>query len=352
MVLAGCSLVLALGALSLLGWDKLRLRTAATHTVAVPTTDPALKTDRDRLQKEQERLHRELTSAQAHIGELEQQKTSWERGTEQLRSKISLLTDELQRIRLEPTLGHITAYDPTLSERLTRVQTELEQQKIENSRLRRTAAIMADGVTRLREDNTSLSKLRDEQLVIRTRVTDLENQLTQRDRQASEAQTQAESAKAQSARLQRELQVAYQAMAAITQRVQGTQLENLLGQSENKEPLLALEPGKPVTVGGEYLVTLTLVPDSKAGTVDCQIVLQAPPRRPVPDLAVILYDAEERARRKVTFGFLGERTPNGFAMANSVIPLREFPTSARILLAATEGTASTAMLPGEAKDVR
>lgn len=202
------------------------------------------------------------------------------------------------------------------------------------SRQERLSRILADGVERLRGENAELT-------------TQLSSATT---RVAALEATQAENVKLKQklavitterdmlASLYRtataELGTAKKDIERYLARVSGSQLAGLLTEEGAGVPLMPVVAGKPMSLGGDYLVTLA-VETSKAvnGTLDLKLIIQRPAAAANPDATIVLYDEKKRPLRRLATSFPHVDQGAPFVSVGASISCDRMPAFARVVLA-------------------
>jgi hypothetical protein len=196
--------------------------------------------------------------------------------------------------------------------------------------------ILADGVDRYRADSIRLAA-------------DLE-QTRARARLLEETQTDL-------ARTKAALMATKQELAALTDLYQGarqdlltakTDIERYLGriQSTQFQGLLTddagaqlhrLTMGKPLSLGGDFLVSLSVDKADPTATVSrslsVKLIVQRPAAAANPDATVVLYDAEQKPLRRLSYSFPHVDDGAPFMAASATIACDRQPAFARLILA-------------------
>ena len=122
-------------------------------------------------------------------------------------------------------------------------------------------------------------------------------------------------------------------------RISGTQLQGLLADDGNAASLIPVVLGRPVSLGGDFLVTLTVsqsMPSKSAGappTIDVKLVVQRPAAAANPDATVVLYDAKRRPLRRIATSFPHVDQGAPFVTLGASLTCDRTPAFARIILA-------------------
>ncbi len=202
----------------------------------------------------------------------------------------------------------------------------------------RLAQILADGVNRTRTENEQLAAELGE---ARTRLTALVATQTENIRlgkrlQAATAERDQLAGLYQTATT--ELTGAKRDIERYLARINGSQLAGLLTEDgTGGPPLMPVVAGRPVSLGGDYLVTLTVdqAPNvaGRGAQVDLRLVIQRPTAAANPDATVVLYDARKRPLRRIATSFPHVDQGAPFVTLNAAISCDRPPAYVRVLLA-------------------
>jgi len=203
----------------------------------------------------------------------------------------------------------------------------------------RLAKILAEGVERFR---VSSERLAGELGEAKARVAALES--TQADNikltQKTAALTQERDALNDLyQRTHGDLVAAHSDIERYPARISGTQLQGLLAEDANAATLIPVTMGRPVSLGGDFLVTLTVsqaAPSKSVGTpptINVKLVVQRPAAAANPDATVVLYDAKRRPLRRIATSFPHVDQGAPFVTLAASLTCDRTPAFARIILA-------------------
>lgn len=281
------------------------------------------------LLRDKETLQNQLDQLQRH---LDDERSARRQERETLHDARRMAELETARLRAEADRA------VTLARRLERSERSYEETLSEARRLERMAAIMADGVRELRTERDRLQEQLGRELVDRHRINTLQDRADVLEEDLAQARNQLARTREHNEHLEIDLRRSELAMQAIASRVKGTALEALLGTESDDGPRLQLRPGRPLTLGGEHLITLRVEPAEQSGTILVQLVIQGEPGKALPDVSVLLYGPDGRALRTLSFAFPGQQTTS-FAQASTIISCPQMPVAARVLLSPSVATA-------------
>jgi hypothetical protein len=219
--------------------------------------------------------------------------------------------------------------------RLAAMQDEREALAKANARSERLGAILAAGAGQMLADQQRLLSERDASVVaVRTHqelaaeAGRLRQALaaaeTERDRLAAVATTQAG-----------DLQAAREAIGRYLAKVAASDLGEHLGDDAGRGELLPIVTDRPLSLGGDYLMTMRM---DAAGTpgryqVGLGLTIQRPEDAGHPDVTVILYDAQRRPLRRVGFGFLDGAPGTAVVGGRAEVACASVPAFARVVMA-------------------
>lgn len=276
----------------------------------------------------------EIRSYQARIAELTANGKQAHIEIKALEAQLRQAQGDVRDIRrLNQRLATETDDLLTVDQHNTELTRALEDEKLRNKRLEDTARILAGGVSELRGANTELQETVYTQVQDHHRLQELTRQVDVMKLAQKRREEELDAARRRNQELEDDLRVAERSLGAIQRTIQGTALESLLGVTETDAPLVAIEPGHTVTLGGDYLLSLTVDRGKRPQTLAIDMVLQAPPEVRIPEMNVVLYGEAGEPIRKLGASFPSDRNSNGFASFSAEISCDQFPTSARLLLA-------------------
>jgi hypothetical protein len=129
-------------------------------------------------------------------------------------------------------------------------------------------------------------------------------------------------------------------LARYLARVQGTGLQDYLTSDPASLPVMAVQPGQPLALGGDYCLTLRVDPAARAGTVQVALTVQRPAALANPDVAVLLLDQDRQMLRRVAWSFPHVDGGAPVVAASSVVACDRFPAFVQVLVSpAVETTA-------------
>lgn len=208
-----------------------------------------------------------------------------------------------------------------------------------SARQDRLSRILADGVDRFRDQSTRLAGEL-ESVKERARLLDE----TQKD--LARTKTELASARQERDALQGLYQQAHKDLATAKSdierylgRIHATQFQGLL-TDDSGSPLHPVTLGKPLSLGGDYLVSLAIdKADPKAAVsraLAVRLVVQRPSAAANPDATVVLYDSEQRPLRRLSYSFPHVDDGAPFMTAATTIACDRQPAFARLILAPGE----------------
>lgn len=210
----------------------------------------------------------------------------------------------------------------------------------------RLARILADGVERFRGDSERLSGELGE---ARSRLAAFESTQADNVRLTQKLAALTQERDTLSGLYQRthgELVTAHHDIERYLARISGTQLQGLLAEDGTNAPLVPVVLGRPVSLGGEFLVTLTVnraTPANGAALnqpalnppamIEVSVVVQRPAAAANPDATVVLYDEKKRPLRRIATSFPHVDHGTPFVTLNASMSCDRTPAFARIILA-------------------
>ncbi len=326
VVLSGLGGVVAMGAC----WF---LVARATPPTVLTITDPnlvaevaGLKTQHDadleQLRKQEDRARRlsdELASAHQAAADATAVSDQLRSQQHHLLADLARLSDAADRA----TVAQVNAGEwQALSEDLARSTAKQE----------RVSRILADGVERTLAENQRLTTALHEAStkVGLLETTQAENvRLTRETNALRQDRDQAQSLYQTTAG---ELAIARTAIERYLGRIAGTQLEGILTDDHQQAPFLALTPGKALSLGGDYLVSLQVDPSAEGNALNVRLVVQRPAAAANPDATVVLYDDRKRPLRRLAASFPHVDAGAPFVSFTSAISCDRQPAYARVLL--------------------
>jgi hypothetical protein len=250
-------------------------------------------------------------------------------------SEISELESSRQDLALE--LARLQDVDEEAAEihmRFDRLRAKAETLSAHNHRLEETAAILAEGVSKLQEENATLSAQAGQRFAELEEATRLKDERRRLADDLLEAQGDVTRLSAERDRFERELIRTKDDLERFLTRIEGTRLESLLTGNDDRGPLLAIEPDKALALSAEgLLLTIRVVP-AGPNRITAKLVVQRNDRQTLPDLSIVFYDGENQAMRRLGFSFPDPGSEEHFAIAETTIDCRTFPTAIHIVAAA------------------
>ena len=208
----------------------------------------------------------------------------------------------------------------------------------QSSRQDRIARVLADGLARHQEEGARS----DEELTrLRAGATQAEHATAEAERLNIEMiALRQERDQLQTLHLgaRDELAAAKRDMARWLARIESSGLQAALADDRADTPLLAIKPGSPLALGGEFLVSLVVDRTKIGNQIGVQLVVQRPAAAANPDATVILYDQERRPLRRLSFSFPHVDAGGPFVHASSTLACDRFPAFARVILAPGDET--------------
>ncbi len=239
-----------------------------------------------------------------------------------------------QRYELDRLQG-VDDENDNLRVALSGVRSRLERQIAANRRLRETANIIAEQTDELRLRNLQLEEQHQVELLelnenaeLHEQVAELEKRLEAGKEALAETLDKNRELADGLARTERHLQ-------RFLTRIEGTQLEALVNQEEEQGGrLVEITPGRTITLGGPVLISLRVdrVPDRAAFRL--RLALQPARSDDITEIGIVFYDRAQRALRRVSYSFPDLVGGAPLAEAVTEISASEFPTTARINIAA------------------
>ncbi len=200
--------------------------------------------------------------------------------------------------------------------------------------------ILADGVDRFRGENavmsTELASTRERARLLEVTQADLAR--TKQELAAARQERDALQGLYQGAH--RDLATAKADIERYLGRIHATQFQGLL-TDDSGSPLHPVVLGKPISLGGDFLVSLSIdkAEASASGAsraLSVRLVVQRPAASANPDATVVLYDAEQRPLRRLSYSFPHVDAGAPFMAATSTIACDRPAAFARLILAPGE----------------
>ncbi len=269
--------------------------------------------------------------------------SSLERQREHLAEARGLVAEleDSQRFLVHENARLRSAHDEAviMRDRLHRLTAAHDRLAERNQALEQTSQILTRGLRDMRQQKEHLERhVYGDQLANEHRIRELDEANQGLNRELSEARTRLLSQGRRNAQLEAALTAAEHSLASFTRRIQGTQLESLLLGDPAARPLLRLQPGRTIALGGDVLVTLTVdidedhepLPDRVR--IRSELVVQGPPGQDLPEVSIAFYDHDDLPLRKISYAFPARIGTTGFANAVVSLDSPSFPAGARLLL--------------------
>lgn len=331
---AAAALVLAVGGFGVgaWGWNVARRTTTAPGTtvdVAALLAQERANSDRQNEANlaELKQLQNQARVASDRVAAARQETAVVRAESDALRAALRETEADVMRLRAADDRAILAALRITELEKLNR------ELALSTSRQDQIGRILADGVARLKTDNQTLANERDQLTIDRKRLADAEADGSRLKAQASALRLERDALQTQNQRLTGDLLAASRDLERYLARLNTTQLRDYLGDAGDKAPLLALSPGKPIALSGDYLLTLRVDPGTQPATVQTQVVVQRPTAAANPEVTVVLYDRDERPLRRISYSFPHVDAGKPFVASTTTVACDRFPAFARVLVA-------------------
>ena len=300
---------------------------------AVPPTPEAQELESLRAQREAD--GQQIRTLQDQATGLADQLATLQQSTGADSARAELLREQLGEAQAD--LARLLDAD----DRATAVQTRADEQELLSrdlagvtARQERMSRILADGVERYRADSERLAGELGE---ARSRVASLEATQAENVRlkqRVSVLGNERDNLAGQFKAANAELTTAKKDIERYLARISGSQLAGLLTEEGGGAPLIAIVPGKPVSLGGDYLVTLAVTPGkTHPATIELQLVIQRPVAAANPDATVVLYDERKKPLRRVATSFPHVDQGAPFVSVGASVSCDRMPAYARVVLA-------------------
>ncbi len=254
-----------------------------------------------------------------------------------LRQRLTEAEAELSRLRAADDAAVVAG------ERLITAQADRRALAGASARQETIGRILAEGVDRLNAENLTLTTTRDELQAQAARLPALERESSSLAKELTTIRNERDTLRRNLDAGRNELAQARTVIERYLTRVRATALEDDLVTGRDA-PLLALSPGVPVALGGDYVVTLRCDGQvERDGIVTMDLVVQQSTGGSAPDIAVVLYDAKQQPLQRVSYSFPQADMRRGFVSAGSRLVLGTFPSFARVTLTPPVGAESVSM---------
>jgi hypothetical protein len=256
-------------------------------------------------------------------------------------ARVVVMRQQLEEAQAE--LAHLhDADDRAMTAALANKELDLLNRDLAGATAKqeRLAKILAEGVARFRGESEHLAS---ELAESKTRAAALESTQADNIRLSKKVSVLTQERDALNDLYQRthgDLVAAHGDIERYLARISGTQLQGLLAEDANAAALIPLTLGQPVSMGGDFLVTLTVSqpPTGKTtanapATVMIKLVVQRPAAAANPDATVVLYDAKRRPLRRIATSFPHVDQGAPFVTLGASLTCDRTPAFARIILA-------------------
>jgi uncharacterized protein YjbI with pentapeptide repeats len=337
LVAAAAAVIMAGVAGTLVGQS--RGQRVATPMVAATANDQAaeiqrLEQERTGLSRQHEADLGEIRRIQGHerehddsVAVVKQEAAVQRAEAEQLRTALHEAENDVLRLRGADDKATVMAVKLTEAQQLAH---DLAHQISRQDELSR---ILADGVSRLQQDNLHLTSERDAHVVDETRAHQFETEATASRGLISGLTKERDDLVGQNQKLLAELLTAQRDIERYLARVNATHLQDYLTESDHKAALIRIVPGKPIAMSGDYLLTLRVDAGSLPGTVLCQVVAQRPPSATNPEITVVLYDQDERPLRRFSYSYPHIDEGRPFVSTSTTVACDRMPSFIRVQVA-------------------
>jgi uncharacterized protein YjbI with pentapeptide repeats len=214
-------------------------------------------------------------------------------------------------------------------EELQRLNAELARQ---SSRQEQLGRLLADGTARLREENLALVRQRDERDANLERAAALQTEADHLHTELATVTHERDGLQGENQKLLGDLAATQRDLERYLARLSATRLQDYLTEDRRAAPLLTLVPGRPVALGGSYLLTLRVDRGAQPATVQAQVVVQRPPGAVNPEVTVVLYDDEEHPLRRLSYSFPHVDAGVPLVSSSTTVACDRFPRFARVLV--------------------
>lgn len=329
LAVAGC--VFACAGIAFGAWG---LRAAASR----PADAVRIAAERDAALKQAEANLEELRKLQGRAAELEQTvdaaRTDAQRAKDEAQVRRAEAADARRRLTSSETelirLRDADDRAAIMALRLDEAKTLAREQAAALARQEQVGGILAAGVKRLQSENERLGKTVDDRLVEEHRADQLAADVARLSRDNEALKAERDALAMRERRLAGDLADSQRAIQGYLARVAEADLGSVLGDDAGKVPLVPVQAGRPIALGGDYLISLNL--DHADGGVAAKLVVQRPAGVANPDVSVVLYDHDQRPLRRLGFGFPRVDPGAPFASASATVACEEFPAFARVIV--------------------
>ncbi len=286
----------------------------------------------------------ELKLSQQREQHIEDFRHQQEKNIADLQSKVDGLYIDNQRLNLRDDTFQNMRHKYNQAKQLA------EDYRIKNQRLQRTASILAEGLDKVERERDELVVYKKQQLGKEFKNQDLVKSVDSLTRDKKSLEKFVTELESNNENLRIAGRNAIDKLDAFRQRIEGTSLQEILGEAQDTTNSIPIIPGKAIVLGGDYLVTLRVTPhDEDPDSIATRVVIQREAHDPIPDVNLILYDEQGSMLRRLSYSFSGgSASTSPFVSASSKISCQTFPASVRILLNTgtdNKGTATVVSKP-------
>ena len=204
--------------------------------------------------------------------------------------------------------------------------------KRQTSRLKDTASILAKGVDRLSTENEKLNELKNKRLNTQSQLELLQTKSLQLQHDNDKMSKEIVEVREQNQNLTAELTSARKSLERFLSRIEGSRLHAFLTNDASQLKAIKIQPGKPIVLSGDNLITLEITPSIKDGYIHSKLFVQRGAQHQMPDVNVIYYNAQMEALRSISYGFPAQDHKDNFAVSNADFNSPAFPSFVRILV--------------------
>lgn len=202
----------------------------------------------------------------------------------------------------------------------------------QNQRLHDTARILNKGLKAVSDERDELKSFKQERLTQHFDRERLQETVDQLQQEKQTLLAKHENLQLINTNLQQRLGEAEQSLNSFLSRIEGSRLKEFLNDETDDEPMHPIIAGKPLVLGGDYLLTLRLDRGTRPDTVQSRLVIQRPTHKALPDVTLLLYDEQGAALRSMSYSFPASDGSSPFAAVESLITAPRFPAGVRVLI--------------------
>ncbi len=212
------------------------------------------------------------------------------------------------------------------------LQKRYHELKRHTSRLNDTASILAKGVDTLSIENEQLNEIKNSRLNAKSQLDLLQTKTLQLQHENDQLKKDSIEIKEYNQSLLAELSTARKSLERFLSRIEGSRLHAFLTKDATQLKAIALEPGKPIVLTGDHLITLEVNQTGKDTFIESKLFIQRSAQDQIPDVNIIFYNAEMKALRSVSYGFPNRDSKESFAVSTANFNTPIFPSFVRILV--------------------